>query len=743
LSDEILLPRLSSTLSGLVLWLTISTAVAEQALVCEVPTDRRLSERFVLPESDSANENVIEFEAGEIEANLGNNPGASMSGGIVVRRGQQVAGAEAATYVPETGSLMLTGGVRFEGPNTEVQSQTAEFSYGTGRIRFDDADFLLGGSNSRGSAHVLEINQQGILQLNNVTYTTCPPGSDDWLIEAGDIKLDTAAGTGRAKNVRFRFQGVPVLYTPYFSFPLGDARKSGILAPVVGSAGRSGNELSVPYYWNIRENYDATITPRLLTSRGAQIESEFRYLTQNNAGTAAVEYLANDRVTGSSRHLLSLEHQTLFENDWRNVIDITQVSDAQYFEDLGGSLSLSSMTHLNQRAFLDYYSEHWSAFAQLQKYQTIDESILPVDRPYRRMPQARVRGLWPDQFLGLRAGLGSELVYFDRDVGVTGWRLNVAPEIAWPVERAGWFVTPSVTLDHTRYQLDNTASGEDSEPARTLPIASIDVGVILERAMKSSSDRVMTLEPRLLYAHIPYREQSGLPVFDTLLPDLNLVQLYRKNRFLGIDRIGDTDQLSIGITSRIHDVNNGRELVTATIGQARYLSEQGVTLPGEAPITSDSSDYIAEVRFLLYQHLNFDFGQQWGAEDSGTTRSEARIQYRPASNKIVNLAYRFRRDSLEQGDVSWTWPLSQQWNFVGRYNYSLRDQELLEQLVGLEYESCCWGLRLVSRRYLSTRDGTRDSSIGLQLVLKGMTSIGTAADTMLEHGILGYSSGMN
>jgi LPS-assembly protein len=168
-----------------------------------------------------------------------------------------------------------------------------------------------------------------------------------------------------------------------------------------------------------------------------------------------------------------------------------------------------------------------------------------------------------------------------------------------------------------------------------------------------------------------------------------------------------------------------------------------VTLPGETPISNNSSDYIAEVRFLLYRHLNFDFGHQWGVEDSGTTRSEARIQYRPQSNKILNFAYRFRRDSLEQGDVSWTWPLTRKWNFVGRYNYSLRDEELLEQLVGLEYESCCWGLRLVSRRYLSTRDGTRDSSVGLQLVLKGMSSVGTSADTMLERGILGYSSGMN
>jgi LPS-assembly protein len=263
--------------------------------------------------------------------------------------------------------------------------------------------------------------------------------------------------------------------------------------------------------------------------------------------------------------------------------------------------------------------------------------------------------------------------------------------------------------------------------------------MILERQMNSSPDLIQTLEPRVLYVHVPYRDQDGLPVFDTIVPDLNLVQLYRKNRFLGVDRVGDTDQVSIGITTRILDINSGQELITATIGQARYLTDQRVTLPDEPLINESSSDYIATMRFLLYQHLNFDIGHQWGSEGRGVTQSEARLQYRPQDNKILNLAYRFRRDSIEQGDLSWSWPISQRWNFVGRYNYSFRDGESLEQFFGLEYESCCWGLRMISRRYLSTRDGTRDTSFGLQLVLKGMTSLGTAADKMLERGILGYS----
>jgi LPS-assembly protein len=221
---------------------------------------------------------------------------------------------------------------------------------------------------------------------------------------------------------------------------------------------------------------------------------------------------------------------------------------------------------------------------------------------------------------------------------------------------------------------------------------------------------------------------------------LHLIQLYRANRYLGVDRIADTDQVSFGVTSRIFDVSTGRDLVAATVGQIRYLSSSGVVLPNQNPSTTESSDYIAKLSFLLNKNINFDLGHQWGSSSDGTTQSEARIQYAPSTNKVLNLAYRFRRDSHEQGDLSWSWPIGGQWNFVGRYYYSLRDDEALEQFFGLEYESCCWGLRLVSRRHISTRDGTQDSSIGLQLILKGMASVGTAADKILERGILGYSA---
>jgi LPS-assembly protein len=721
----------------------MTTAEAQQRLQCQAHNQRPITDKPLLSRLGTGNPDAIEFYAGEFDATFGQDPRANLAGGVVLRRGERLASADSATYDPLTRAANFLGDVRYEDSDSYISSESAEFSYNTGRIRFEGAQFQIGSRNARGSADVLEINQDGKLKLANVEYTTCPAESEDWIIEASDIELDSKTGVGTARGVRLRFKGVPILYSPYFSFPISGARKSGILAPEFGSTGRSGNELSLPYYWNIAENYDATFTPRLLTDRGLQMGAEFRYLLDSSSGSAQIEYLPDDSAVNSDRQLFDFNHQSLFSNGWRNQIEFREVSDNQYFEDLGSSLSISSITHLNRSLLLDYFGDNWSILALFQDYQTIDEAIAPADEPYRRLPQIKVDGFWPDAFMGLDYRLDTELVMFDRDVGVTGWRLNTAPQVALPIEKAGWFVTPAVTLDHTQYALSDQATGLNNDPSRTLPIASLDLGLHFERLVNSSNGRIQTLEPRILYVHVPYREQSDIPIFDTILPDLNLVQLYRKNRFLGVDRIADSDQLSIGITSRILESSSGKELVSATIGQALYLSEQGISIPGQPMSIGDTSDYIAEIRFLLHDTLNFDVGHQWASGDRGTTQSEARLQYRPETNRILNLAYRFRRDSLEQGDLSWSWPVGQNWNFVGRYNFSFRDREPLEQFYGLEYESCCWGLRLVSRRFISTRDGTRDSSIGLQLVLKGMTNVGTAADRLLGRGILGYSRNLN
>ncbi len=728
---------LTALAAGLALALFTSSARAQSNGVCRAPTISGFDEGAMFDEGDDADNLAITFEAGSIEAQVGDSPSASMSGGVLLRRGQRLAGADSASYEPLTQTVLLSGDVRYRDPVTEVTSEQATFSYSTGRILFQGAEFQLGAGGSRGAAQQILVSQEGTIGLSDVEYTTCPPGSNDWLLEAADIELDTNSGVGSAKNVKLRFQGVPFLYAPRLSFPLGDARKTGFLAPEIGSAQRTGNEVRVPFYWNIAPNYDATITPRLLTSRGLQLATEFRYLTEKNDGVATVEYLPSDDQFNDTRSLLQYNHRTEFDNGLRNLIDFTEVSDSRYFEDLRGSLGAATITHLNRSLLFDRYSRYWTFFARFQDYQTIDDAIVPEDEPYRRLPQIRLSATAPWSPYGFSAAFDGELVNFDRDVGVTGWRLDLQPKIGWSIERPGWFIRPEVVYQHTQYELDNTDPGQAAEQSRSLPVSSIDVGMNFERII--GGGRIQTFEPRVLYVHVPYRDQDSLPVFDTIVPDLNLVQLFRKNRFLGIDRIADTDQLSLGVVSRILDGASGEEIMTVTVGQTRYLSAQGVTLPDDEFANLTSSDYVLELRFPLFENFSFDVGHQWGDGERGTTKSEARLQYRPSENRILNFAYRFRTGSLEQADVSWSWPLGQTWNFVGRYNYSLRDEEVLEQFYGLEYESCCWALRLVTRQYVSTREGNQDSSIGLQLVLKGMASVGTSADRILERGILGYS----
>ncbi len=682
---------------------------------------------------------VIEFLTGSLEARLGDNAGAELRGGVVLRQGSRLAGADEADIDPLTRSLYLRGNVRYEDPVTQILGNSAEFSYDAGVVRFTGAEFSLGGSLARGGAQELLISEDGRLELDEVTYTTCPPGSPDWLLIAESIDLDTDSGIGTARGIKMRFKGVPILYAPVISFPIGDARKTGILTPEIGNSARSGNEFRLPFYWNIAPNYDATITPRLLTQRGLLLGTEFRYLTERNSGTLYGEYLPDDDQTGGTRYLARANHRTEFNAKWLNRLDFLQVSDSQYFEDFGGSLSTTALTHLNRALRFDYFGRNLRFYGQVQDFQTIDDAIVPTDEPYRRVPQLVVDGRWPLTKNGLSFGLDGELVNFDRDVGVTGWRVNAVPELSWPIERPGWFINPAIAYDVARYELSNTEPGADSTLDRDVPIGSLDMGMVFERGVREGS-WLATIEPRLLYVHIPFRDQDALPVFDTITPDLNLVQLFRKNRFIGPDRVGDTDQVSIGITSRILALDSGREIMSATIGQSRYLSDRNVALPGFPADTDESSDYIAEIRFSAFEKINFDIAQQWGTGGRGTTRSQARLQYRPAPNKILNFAYRFRRDALEQGDISFSWPVARRWNVVGRYNYSFRDEELLEQFFGVEYESCCWGLRLVGRRFISRRDGTRDTSVGLQLIFKGMASVGTGADRLLERGILGYES---
>ena len=718
----------SFQLIALTLAFSSANVYAQQNDMCNLPLNFN---------KKNQSNHAINFEADNIYLNVGLQPATNLTGNVVITSNESITTSNSAKYNPDKESLNLEGNVQFENNNLMVSSESALFSYLGGEILFNEATFVLGDNISRGNAESIELQEEGILNLRDVNYTTCPVGSNDWFIKAKNIVLDLDEGEAQADKVSLSFKDIPILYIPKISFPLGDARKSGFLAPEIGGGGRSGNEIRLPWYWNIAKNYDATITPRILTGRGFQLGNEFRYISSTNKSQLKLDYLNNDNIFGASRHYIQFNNETNFANGIRTTIDYGNTSDGNYFEDLGGNLSMTSITHLNQNIMMDAFGENWSFLARFQNFQTIDKSILLTDRPYARLPQLKFNASLPYKPLGISTSLDSEIVFFDRDVGVTGWRIDTQPELDWEIKKEGWYVNPSIALKHTQYQLKNFEKDQISDPSRTIPIASLDAGLFFERPLENYTQ---TFEPRLLYLNTPYRDQKNLPIFDTIEPDLNLVQLFRKNRFIGIDRIADTEQISLGFGSKVIDNKDGKEVISVTLGKSFYLNNQKVTLPGRNFIPSSNSDFIAELRFLIFDDLNFDISHQWNNENSGVARSQARIQYRSENNRILNFGYRFRQNLLEQGNISWSWPISETWNVLGHYNYSIKDKRTLEQFYGLEYESCCWAVRMVYRQYVSTRDGQEDTSLGIQLVLKGMTSIGTKADKLLERGILGYSN---
>jgi LPS-assembly protein len=331
-------------------------------------------------------------------------------------------------------------------------------------------------------------------------------------------------------------------------------------------------------------------------------------------------------------------------------------------------------------------------------------------------------------------------VYFSSEVRDDGARIDVEPMLGWRRDTSGAYVEANAAWRATAYALQEAAPGVDDSPTRSLPVLSAGTGLLFERAAGSGGQRRQTLEPRLMYLYVPYRDQSELPVFDTALPDLNLVQLFRTNRYVGADRVGDANQLNVGITSRLFDAVDGRQYLSATLGQAFYFDDPRVVLPDEPLRDRATSDLIAELELAAFKHWSARLAYQWNPDQSRTEYSDVRVQFQPASDRVVNAAYRFRNDLLEQVDVSVAWPVAGGWRGFGRWVYSLQEDKTLDQFVGLEYGSCCWALRLVTRRFLSSRSGDIDTSIGLQLELKGLSSVGTDAESFLRDAIRGYSA---
>ena len=662
-----------------------------------------------------------------------------LSGNVEVQKGTMQLKADHLTYREDQELIDVDGNVQFWDEGAYASGSRAQLDLKAETTMLTGASYIFLERHSRGEAGEIVITGEKLVTVNDADYTTCNPGSNAWKLHAKVLELDFAEDVGTAEDVWLEVGDVPVFYTPYATFPLSNKRKSGLLVPKVRISNSTGFDLLIPYYFNIAPNQDATIGGRIMTQRGLQMQGEYRYLTTWGEGLLAGEYLPDDREFGDYRGAVHYEHNGYFAPRWRAGADFSWVSDEDYFIDLGTNLAIASRSFLEQRGDVTYGGNGWTALARAQAFQTLDGTIAPENRPYRRLPQFYVSGVERRRNRQFNPGGHGEYVYFDRTDSVTSQRIDVQPTLDYQWRDAAWFVVPKATLRFTQYELQNTAPGQTSSLSRTVPSASLDAGMFFERDWTLAGRGFLhTLEPRLFYLYVPFKNQDDIPIFDSGLYDFSFSQLFRENRFTGSDRIGDANQLSLALTSRLITRGTGEEYARLNIGNILYFRDREVTLPGEAVETSKTSPLVVNLTTLINRQWQFAAGVQWDFANDQITKNNVGLRYQPDPRRVFNVSYSFSPDNFEQTDMSLAWPLARDWRFVGRWAYSLEENTTVEGFGGVEYESCCWAFRTVIRRYLSGTQTT--NAFFFQLEFKGLTGVGRSTVDFLERSIPGYEN---
>ncbi|MFM1977890.1 MAG: hypothetical protein RLZZ151_405 [Pseudomonadota bacterium] len=614
-------------------------------------------------------------------------------------------------------------------------------------------------SSSRGTAETMFFEGENKKRFSKASFTSCEVGNDDWFIKSNEIKIDNEAKTVQASNARIVFKDIPVLYSPSVSFPYAGQRKTGFLSPLWGQTSKSGFELYTPYYINISPNLDATLASRLLTKRGLQVQGELRYLEENYSGIANLEYLANDAMTDQTRYLIRLKHQQNFGRGWNGGYQFEKVSDDTYFSELATRVTQTSRVNLPQQANIAYNDDIWQFNVMAQRYQSLNQS-----NPYERLPQVTFNGKkdW-GSFIG---DIKNQAVYFDLDdknnIGLsrpTGSRISSYPSISIPMTKSYGYITPKIGLHYTQYNLNNTGiinntdlarngTPYDDNLSRSLPIFSLDSGMTFERDTKvMTRSYTQTLEPRMFYVYIPYRDQSLFPRFDSAIADLNVATLFTENQFTGVDRVNNANQVSLALSTRMIDGETGQQRFAATLGQRFYFEDQkvGLGISGETFRTDLKSDVVAAATAKLRNKWNIDTAMQYNTDTSTIYRANITARYNPEPGKVLNLTYRYLDDvnninsRIDQINISTQWPMGKGWYALGRWNYSIKDSNIIEGLAGLEYDAGCWQSRVVMQR-LYTATAEANYAFFYQLEFGGMASVGANPFRILSRNIPGYTS---
>ena len=666
------------------------------------------------------------------------------TGNAVLRKDDQMIRADHLLFLQQSNELFAEGSVRLQKSDAAASGPSLKLNLNNSTGEMAQPSFTLTDSNVRGNAETLHLEGKQLYSFDKASYTSCPAGNDDWLLKMGELDLDRNTQIGTAYNARIEFMGVPILYTPWMNFPLNDRRRSGMLGPVLGSTNKGGSEITIPVYLNIASNYDATLSPRFIEKRGTLYDNEFRYMGNSYTGKIDYDELQNDKVAQRNRSHSSLLHAQDFGTGFTGMVNLNEASDDAYFRDLSSTPSIATQKHLLREGAVSYAGGWWTASARAQSYQTLQDPEALVPLPYRRLPQVnlgaqRVVG-------GAVVGLSAEYVNFYHPTSLNGSRAVLYPSVTYPlVNDPAYYLTPKLGVHNTQYSLGEFNQAEKSVYDRSVPIFSLDSGMTLERDFTAYDNAyVQTLEPRLYYVAIPYVNQDMLPNFDTTPAVFSFMQMFTENRFIGNDRIGDADQITAALTSRLLDSDTGNELLRVAIGE-RFSQTTPRVILGVPTATTNQSDILLSVSGRMSNTISLDSLAQYNPKQSRTEMFAATARYRPEAGKVFNLGYRYTFNAdpdptktLKQADVSTQWLLYGRWHMVGQMKYSLQETRTVEALAGLEYNQDCWALRMVAQQFATS---TRETSTTyfIQLELKELIRVGTDPLSALKQSVPGYT----
>lgn len=703
----------------------------------------------------------------------------TLSGDAVITQGDRRLQADKIHLNRSTGDTVIEGQIELREPGLLMRAERATLNSESGLGEFKDARFLFHDSGFRGTSKSLQRTSDNELELQQGSMTQCTPGDNAWVFNAAEIHLDTDKGWGTAKHARLNINDVPVFYTPYITFPIDDRRKTGFLWPSFAVGSDNGFELSTPYYFNLAPNYDATIAPRFIEKRGTMTELETRYMNSWSQWTVAGAYLQDDlykdnagSITLASNDVPPVKHRWLQGlNQQGNIfgvsssIDYKKVSDIDFFDDLStDSLEVKRSSNINQQAQLSYNQRYWQSQLKLQQYQTIDDDLTSQ---YKLLPQFSLKS---NRYgVSFKPELIGELQYtdFQHDDSienggnfVTGQRVYSELGVSYPMYWSAGFIVPTVKTRHISYQLDSVLPGDDDSPSATAPLATLDMGLIFERPLRFGSSRfIQTLEPRFYYFYSDREDQTGNPDFDTRQLNFGFSQLFSDTRFTGHDRLDDANQSAIGISSRFIDQASGREVVSLSLGQIFYFQDREVSLgnPFDDQQSVSNSNIATELQYQPSDRTWLSNTLLWDSRRDRIQEGSLSLHHRRGNNTLYNLGYVYRREGastlengirdLSQGSASVLLPISERWRLMASYRYDVEEHRALDHVAGLQYEDCCWMVRVLYQQtfddeFIDTTSNRliteQDYAFIVEFQLKGLGSLGSKAESLLKETFLGY-----